>query len=153
VRRSVCSIALFLVCLEWKPNSYDYRTPAAFDLIVATLPSERLASYEHQLLLFADRAASGLIFTKVFVEIPRFWASHNIATHHRKEFDRVCSDSPDCYCRLRFFTSHHRAVAGPPGRHRLHRLCQPPIPRRPLLRSRRFPWLWPDLRPSTFPNR
>jgi len=26
VRRSVCSIALLLVCLEWKPNSYDYRT-------------------------------------------------------------------------------------------------------------------------------
>jgi threonine dehydrogenase-like Zn-dependent dehydrogenase len=25
-RRSVCSIALLLVCLEWKPNSYDYRT-------------------------------------------------------------------------------------------------------------------------------
>jgi hypothetical protein len=26
VRRSVCSIALLLVCLEWKPNSYGYRT-------------------------------------------------------------------------------------------------------------------------------
>jgi hypothetical protein len=26
VRRSVCSIALLLVCLEWKPNSYDHRT-------------------------------------------------------------------------------------------------------------------------------
>src|SRR5271165_4430565 len=38
VRRSVCSIALLLVCLELKPNSYNYRTPAAFDSIVATLP-------------------------------------------------------------------------------------------------------------------
>ena len=26
MRRSVCSIALLLVCLELKPNSYDYRT-------------------------------------------------------------------------------------------------------------------------------
>jgi len=53
--------------------------------------SERLAPYEHQLLLFADPAASGLIFTKVIVEIPRFWASHDIATHHRKQFDRVAA--------------------------------------------------------------
>jgi hypothetical protein len=39
VRRSVCSIALLLVCLDWKSDSFSYRTHLPFDSKVATLPS------------------------------------------------------------------------------------------------------------------
>ncbi len=40
MRRSVCSIALLLVCLDWKSDSFSYRTHFPFDSKVATLPAE-----------------------------------------------------------------------------------------------------------------
>jgi hypothetical protein len=40
VRRSVRSIALLLVCLDWKSDSFSYRTHLPFDSKVATLPED-----------------------------------------------------------------------------------------------------------------
>ena len=51
MRRSVCSIALLLVCLDWKSDSFTYRTHLPFDSKVATLPEptlvNRLSKLEH----------------------------------------------------------------------------------------------------------
>ena len=38
--RSVRSIALLLVCLDWKSDSFTYRTQLPFDSKVATLPTK-----------------------------------------------------------------------------------------------------------------
>jgi hypothetical protein len=44
VRRPVSSIALLLVCLDWKSDSFNYRTHLPFDSKVATLPMESIFS-------------------------------------------------------------------------------------------------------------
>jgi hypothetical protein len=57
VRRSVCSIALLLECLDWKSDSFSYRTHLPFDSKVATLPLEHFERNADE----AERLASDLI--------------------------------------------------------------------------------------------
>jgi hypothetical protein len=60
VRRSVCSIALLLVCLDWKSDSFSYRTHLPFDSKVATLPPVRM-DLQSRLTLRSKVVRKGII--------------------------------------------------------------------------------------------
>jgi hypothetical protein len=59
VRRSVCSIALLLVCLEWKPNSYDYRTQ------LPSFPKLQHCLFDQVALGASFQGAMDIVFTVV----------------------------------------------------------------------------------------